>query len=1803
MATSGRVEVEFEYAPSDGDAEFDATRVPDVALGVLLELAAHAVNAAFPGYGIHELRFGPPLRLSGPRRCLATVDPATRRLEVSSFVPGAPETHAVKHLVGKVSRFDEGAWQELLREKAKVSGSGVSMAADRVVQDLRASGAVVESVPACLERVELCDDGVGASIRFTDGSWRSYRLHPQIVDCGWLLANFWASRVGIAGELVASAAEAFHVCEPGARVDRVRIVQLGPVLPNAVNRLLLLAEREGQAVGFVHGLAIAGASVATTAGAPARLLGVREIGELAEELRRRQPQQRRACCVLYVSRLLLAALDHEAAEAMLDEVPADVPFRDLGLTSARATAVAAALSDALNRPITATFLFDHPTVGDLADAVLAAFQARAARTDPPRGRSLRSDGSLDESIAVIGVGCRFPGHAVDAEAYWRLLTQGASAAAPLPPSRVELHRGLRAYQAAAGRESGSAATQTACLIDGLHEFDAEFFGISPREARMMDPQHRLLLHTTWEALEDAGIVPGSLEGTSTGVFVGVSSTDYLDLIGEIEAHTGPGNTPSAAAGRIAYFLGLCGPAMIVDTACSSSLAATHLACQSLLTGESELVIVGGVNLLVSPRSMIALAKLGALSASGKCIPFDARADGYVRGEGCGVVVLKPLKRAQVDGNRVLAVIRGSAMNHDGRSNGFTAPSRAAQVQVIRKALGSAMVAPGDVEYVEGHGSGTLLGDAIELQALTDVYGTAHSSERPLWVGSVKGNIGHLEAAAGIAGLIKTILILDRGSLVPQAEVVDPHAAIESGEHPVRVPSKGVEHWTNRSPRLAGVSSFGLTGTNVHVVLERASARQSTTSSQRSVHLLVTSASTEAGLARQADRWAQWLAANPGSNLEDACWTGAVARTHFKKRLAVVGATRAELAAALREAASSRSPAPASADLGPGCLFVFSGHGGHWLGMGRELLAQEPAFADAISECAEVLRPHLQLDLVDELRSDSGRLAGGGVDIVQPTVFAVQVALAQLWKSWGVVPAAVLGHSMGEVGAAYLAGGLSLDDAAVVISARSAALRRIAGSGGMLVTELPLVEASKLAERTHGRVSVAATDSTDTNVLAGDSADLQSIAAELAKRGIFHRMVRIESPSHCAQVDAVRDDLAAKWRGLRPQSPRLPMFSTCAAQLVVGAGLDADYWYRNLRDRVQFAETLRLALADGYRTVIEIGCHPILRGAVQDAFRAAGKSGATVGSLERGKSDLASMYRSLGALYERGMDIDFRKVLGDRNLECVPKYSWQQTEHWIERRTPAAEEPPAVLSSNDAASRVEPRKIEDVECVDDVGDIEWLSREIGAVMRIGRQLSAAENLVTLGLDSLMVQELRSRLWSKLGLVVPVSEFFREPTIEGIARSLDARRKAASSLAAAAPSARTHVDLPSEALLGDGLWPHRVQPASGRLDGVLLTGATGFLGAYLLAELLTQTKAVVYCLVRATDEHAAITRILDNLLAYGLATAPEGRVVPVVGSLEQVRFGLEPEAFDDLASRVDLVLHNGARVDFLLPYSELRDPNVVGTREAIRLACQGRAKSFCFVSSIDVMRAAAAESPGLAAPAPDENAGLENWGSLLTGYAETKWVAEKVVHDLRERGLRTCIFRPGLLVGSRRNGFMPSEEAFVATISAMVQNNVCFEPGTLVLPHLTPVDEAAQFIVRLASEGEWSNVAFHIASPALVTMEQLFQWIRDCGYELQELPYSTWRRLMFDRPSRNPLQPFEQLFPVEQFDQRLLVRVGCEQTLAVLAKRDLRWSSLDREHLRAILTSLRARGRLQPAVGDPISGGQTHRDAGPSSVLEK
>lgn len=1035
-----------------------------------------------------------------------------------------------------------------------------------------------------------------------------------------------------------------------------------------------------------------------------------------------------------------------------------------------------------------------------------------------------------EPIAIVGAGCRFPGGVGDVEDYWELLRTGTDAVGDIPPDRWDMERLYSEEPGSPGRMS----TRSGGFLQGIEKFDHEFFGISHREAVPMDPQQRLLLEVTWEALEHAQVPPDSLAGSATGVFVGLSSSDYSNRVfADLEAvdlHSGTGNSHSVAGGRLSYLLDLRGPSVSVDTACSSSLVTVHQACQSLRLGECDLALAGGVNALLSPHVHIAFSQLPEmLSADGRCKTFDAGANGFIRSEGCGVVVLKRLSDAVRDGDRVLAVVRGSAVNQDGRSSGLTAPNGAAQRAVLEQAVRAAGIEPGQVAYVETHGTGTKLGDPIEVEALADVYGRAEGPT--LYLGAAKTNLGHLEAASGMAGLIKAALCVDRGLIPPNLHFtrLNPHIDLDGTR--LAVPT-GPTPWPEQEGRrTAGVSSFGFSGTNAHVIVEQVPDRPAPAQEEpaRPRCVLSLSAKSESALLKLARRYQERLTGSGPEEAAAVCHGANTGRSHLPYRLTAVGSGADELAERLADHVRGdivNGLVHGDAGAGPArddVVFLFTGQGSQRAGMAGELYRTQPTFRRTLDQCAEILRGVLDIPLQRILWPDdpsSGLL--DDIEYAQPALFALEYSLATLWRSWGVEPAAVAGHSLGEYAAACFSGVMSLEEGLWLTAERARLLKRLSDDGAMAAVFAPeSVVAEVLGGFEPSQVAIASVNGPSNVTVSGHADAVSAVCAAFQERRVFAEQLRISTSSHSPLVEPVLEPLRRLLEKVTFSPPRIPLVTSTTGQLLPwDTAPDAEHWLRHTRGAVLFERSVRTLYDMGHRTFLEVGPAPVLLGLVREIVPRDDKTVLTLPSLRASAEDWDTLLDSVGRLHVRGGDIDW--VAFDQHWSFprveLPSYPFDGVRCWIESPAPVAADPvgPGAAHSGRperghaghrrdggrtgggsgrgtangnpagrSATGGRPRQARPDSLLPTAQELLDLPEQKRAEVLLSRLLDTVRTVMgkrsstslgpdrplpQLGLDSLMAVELRNEIQARLGVSVTVADFLKGATVRSLAEHI-------------------------------------------------------------------------------------------------------------------------------------------------------------------------------------------------------------------------------------------------------------------------------------------------------------------------------------------------------------------------------------------------------------------------------------------------
>lgn len=1051
-----------------------------------------------------------------------------------------------------------------------------------------------------------------------------------------------------------------------ARIDWARFL---PLYQQA-GRRAFLAELEREAP-----------SLTSTAGPSATVAGKTE---LVERLTGAPVQQRKKLLTDYLRDAVA-----EVTRVDATEIREDAGFFDLGMDSLMAVELRRRIEQGVGKEIPATLAMDHPRLSDVADYLLRDVLELGDPGSPkprPQPASVVTT-RTDEPIAIVAVSCRFPG-APDPEAFWELLSDGIDAIREVPEDRFDIDEFYDPDPDVAGKTY----TRFGGFLDEIDGFDPEFFGISPREAVWIEPQQRLMLETAWEGLERAGYAPAALRGSRTGIFVGVAANEYAHLlssepIDKIEPHFITGNALNAISGRVAFALGFEGPAVAIDTACSSTLVAVHQACQALHSGDCDMALAGGVNVLLSPVTVVAASRARMLSPVGRCKTFDASADGYVRSEGCGILVLKRLSDAERDGDRICAVIPGSAVNQDGASSGLTVPNGGAQQRLIGSVLARAGLTGGDIDYLEAHGTGTPLGDPIEVQAAAAAYGDSRDADRPLLMGSVKTNIGHTESASGAAGLIKVVLSLQHEVLPQSLHFDEPSPHIPWDSLPVRVVDTAMPWRTNGRPRRAGVSSFGFTGTNAHVLVEEAPARAASadrgpaddaateaTAQARDGQpsVLALSARSPEALVALTRRYQKWLTTHPDADLAEVCLTAGTGRSHFEHRAALVVDSVEGAREALAELAENRlRPGVVRGEHThhPTTAWLFTGQGSQHPGMARELFDTEPVFADTVTRCADAvdgILPHPLLEVLFATDRETGGKAGERLrhtSFAQPALFAVEMGLARLWQSWGIQPDVVLGHSVGQYAAACVAGVFSLEDGARLMAERG----RMFGSlpdGGRMVAVFADAKRVEQAAGEFPRVSVGAYNGPNT-VLSGPGEDLEQIVAKCGDEGIRCTWLQTSHAFHSELLDPVLDEFEAYAAQFRFAAPTMPLVcNRTGAVLTTQTPLDAQYWRRHSRQPVQFAESVRTVAALGCSVLMEIGPQPVLTGAAVQVWPEHLSAPRAIVSLRKGVGDRRQIADALAAAYVGGLRPDFTALHGQpRRAVELPTYPFQRRRFW------------------------------------------------------------------------------------------------------------------------------------------------------------------------------------------------------------------------------------------------------------------------------------------------------------------------------------------------------------------------------------------------------------------------------------------------------------------------------------------------------------------------------------------------------------
>ncbi len=1418
-------------------------------------------------------------------------------------------------------------------------------------------------------------------------------------------------------------------------------------------------------------------------------------------------------------------------------------------------------------------------------------------------------------VAVVGMAGRFR-DAPDVEALWRNLERGHEAIA------VFSDRELTAAGVDPELLRRPEYVKARGMLQDAECLDAAFFGISPREAELRDPQHRLFLECAFEALEDGACDPARFAGP-IGVFGGCSSSSYLttaflggalaeDVAGSPELTLG--NDPHFLATFVSYQLDLKGPSLTVATACSTSLVAVHLACQSLLQGECDAALAGGVT-VDFPRKQGYLYQEGSInSPDGHCRAFDARGQGTVAGEGVGVVFLKRLRDALEDGDPIRALIKGSAVNNDGRGKiGFSAPSVEGQSAVIAEAHAMAGVDAETLTFLEAHGSGTPLGDPVEVKALTRAF--RQSTERTGFcaLGSIKTNLGHLDSAAGVAGLIKTVLALEHRRIPPTLHFERPNPTIDFAASPFYVNTEAIDWPAGGAPRRAGVSSLGMGGTNVHAVLEEAPEREPTDAG-RGWHLLTLSAASESALERLGERLARALSERPELPLADVAYTTQTGRRVLGHRRVAVCRDRGDALDVLAGGRPERRWTRAGTERSTSVAFLFPGVGDHYPGMARGLYASEEVFRREIDRGARTLEPLLGTDprrsplLAGDHESaaepaaglDLRRMAGrgGAVDadapwnrpaFLHPVVVLVEVALSRLWESWGILPRAVAGYSLGEITAAAVAGTFSLPDALRLAFERARAIERVAGA--MLAVPLP---ESELEPLLGSELALAAVNAPELCVLSGSREAVDALERRLAARETVCRRLDVGHPLHSPRMAPAARELVRLLQRLELKPPEVPWVSGVTGDWITPAqATDPETWARHLCRTVRFADAL--AALDAGAALVEVGPGHGLTTLVLQQVADGRTAVASLPPVYAREDDLAFLLGSLGRLWLAGVEVDWSAFHAGarRRRVSLPAHPFERRRYSLlpEETGAAGTEAPSrpAAPSYTAPSSPQATASEFERAL--AGD--W--RRLLRLERVGLH----DSFFALGGHSLLAPQLLLEVRRRYGVDVPLAYLLAKPTVAELAAAVERLRAGEDreALLDAEGSDGRPLALEREARLDPTIVPEFRELAGDPADpeAVLLTGASGFLGAFLLRDLLAATRARVHCLVRAASLTEAAARIRRNLESYGLwDDAWKARVVPVTGDLAAPSWGLPEGVFHALAHTVEAVYHCGAWVNFTYPYSALKAANVGGTAGALRLAALGRLKPVHFVSTLAVYEVAPA--PGgdfLEVPAPAPG------GAAVGGYPASKWVAEKLVEEGRARGIPAVIYRPGIIGGDSAGGIGNGRDLTWSFLKGCLQMGAAPEVEAAFDP--APVDYVSRALVHLSLRRSHHGATFHLNNPARVAWPEVFRFARELGYRVRFQPWEAWREALVETlegPGENALRPFWNLLvealdaersggdgpsaasggEVERLEREL--RFDCRRTLAALEGSSIRCPPPDRDLLETYFAAWLERGFLPP-----------------------
>jgi len=1397
-------------------------------------------------------------------------------------------------------------------------------------------------------------------------------------------------------------------------------------------------------------------------------------------------------------------------------------------------------------------------------------------------------------VAIIGMMCRYPG-ARNVTEFWNNLREGVESIRFYSEADL-VARGVEPEQLRDPR-----LVRASGELDDIDRFDAPFFGYTPREAEVMDPQHRIFLECAWAAFEDAGYNSDAIEGR-VGVFAGVNYSSYLitnllsraDLVASVGAAALKHATDKDyVATRTSYKLNLRGPSLTVQTACSTSLVAVHLACQSLLSGESDMALAGGASIAVPQDVGYFYAEGGMESPDGHCRPFDRDAQGTVFSNGCGVVVLKRLEEAIKDNDHIYAVIKASSINNDGAFKvGYVAPSVQGQTDVITDALAIAAIDPDSIQYVEAHGTATPLGDPIEVAALIRAFGTRASNQKKTCaLGSVKSNIGHANTASGVAGLIKTALALTHAEIPPSLNFRQPNAQIDFEHSPFYVNTQLVP-WpapTTGRPRCAGVSSFGIGGTNAHVILEEAPTPPEAPDTASAWRLFPLSAKSPTALEAASARLGRYLQAHPQADAASIAYTLQMGRRSFAHRRAVLCRSASEGAHALEVGDAHAVWSGDNATSAPHVVFMFPGQGCQYVGMGHDLYETEAVFRSTLDHCATILQPHLGVDLRSIIYPSAPTIENANVRLAetaltQPILCALEIALARLWMHWGVEPTAMIGHSIGEFAAAHLAGVFSLEEVLAVVAMRGRLMQEQPG-GQMLAIQMSAAEVQPLLSPA---LSLAAINTPTSCVVAGPEEAIAPLHATLQEQGRSTQILKTSHAFHSSMMEPIIARFHEYLQSLTLHKPQRRLMSNVTGEwMTPEEATSPSYWAQHLRQTVRFADGVAALLASPAHLFLECGPTQVLTALVRqcadDPQRSVVASALRSPQYQQYHLSQGSMRAAQGQLWATGVEIVW-SASWERPYPrrvALPAYPFERHRYWIDVSVQDAQ--PALSEAQPMSAAALAPSLLPVHYQRPGGARAYVAprttteqlvsqafAEILGLAPIGRD----DDFYALGGNSLLAVQLLAQVRQTLDCKLPLATLLATPMVADLATAIDQLRGEGVYDTHAQLSTLIREDIVLDARI------NVVGPAtvpSPKFKSIFLTGATGFLGAFLLDALLTQTDATIYCLVRAADEKEGLHRISDNLVRFHRqAEGLRRRVTPICGTLADPRLQMSEVQFDDLATSIDTIIHAAAIVNMAMPYSALRVSNVHGTHEVLRLAAQGQVKSYHHISTTAVF----ADERYPAGHLFMEQGADIDVQHLASPYGQSKWAAEQLVVSARGRGLPTAIYRVGNIAGDLRSGACNMNDLVWRLIKGCLM--IGQAPSLETRVSLTPVDYVSRAIVHLAQHNRVGR-DYNIVAPHNPLWSDMVRWIQEEGYQLSLVPYDEWRARLIDYCTPdNPLYPLLHAFPEDAPPPSLERHIDGRNAATGLADSNLVFEPFDARLMHVHLGYLERSGFLPAAL---------------------